>query len=151
MLHLSNSKWLSSPRSRIALRSPSFAFKWNYLECKRKKCSPLRHLALFCTLIIIKKSHLRGKIWFSDNRFNDSENQIHRGVYLLASLLGFLSFFIQPWKQHFTYFPCASLLYILLKAYLFFLNFLYCVWSKDVTVQAEVITPHRMKTSSSWG
>lgn len=149
MLHLSNSKWLSSPRSRIALRSPSFAFKWNYLECKRKKCSPLKHLALFCTLIIIKKSHLRGKIWFSDNRFNDSENQIHRGVYLLASLLGFLSFHTAMKTTLYLFSMCFTFVYFT-QGLSFFLNFLYCVWSKDVTVQAEVITPHRMKTSSSW-
>lgn len=142
MLHLSNPKMIIFPKKQDCPQVSEVCFQMKLFGMQEKEmCFPLRQLVLFCIAIIIKKSHLRGKIWFSDIRFNDSENQIHRGVYLLASLLGPLSFLLQPWKQWLTYSPLASLLYILLKPCLFPLSPILSVRSKDSTAQAEIIAP----------
>lgn len=140
MLHLYQIlKWLSSLRDKTAPRCLRFAFKWKYLECKRKKRIFLwDSWFYFAQSIIIKKSHLREKIWFSDIRFNDSENQTLTDIYFLVSLLGFLLFATTVMKTIvFLFFHLLQLCIFYLR--LIFLSPILSIWSKDSTVHTEII------------
>lgn len=131
-------KWLSSPRDGIALKCLKLTESiWDAKE--RNMFSSEMVGFILHRLLLLRKVIWTKKNWFSDIGFNDCENQILRGIYWLASLLGSPVCSYSHENSSCVIFHCFTFVY-LLKAFLFlYLPFL--VFDLKIPLFGQIIFP----------